>query len=313
VVGAVGVEGSAAFFGPLRRLFRGFLVLLALAAVVVVAMALVTERGLRAPLTRLMQAALRIGRGDLSTPVPPEKVRELGILAQELEAMRRALEGRDAQLKMMLAGVAHEVRNPIGGIELFAGLLAEELASAPSGDAAAHVGRIRREIDYLKRIVEDFLNFAREQKLSFAEAQSDALLSSVKDLLSSDAEKKQIDVVVQAEPAALQLDVALVTAALVNLLKNAVQASPEKGAVSVTGAREGTGYRIFVEDTGGGIAPELQERIFEPFFTTREKGTGLGLPLARKIAQAHGGELLVESRPGMTRFTLTLPLREGSL
>ncbi len=309
VVGAVGVEGSAAFFGPLRQLFRGFLALALCAAVALVGVALATAKGISAPLTRLMQSALRMGRGDLSTPVPAERVKELGVLAQELESMRRALEGRDRQLKMMLAGVAHEVRNPIGGIELFAGLLSEELAATPQAEAAAHVARIRREIDYLKRVVEDFLAFAREQRLSFAPAEAPALLSSVADLLSVDAQKKNVSLALSAQPATVAADVALVTAALVNLLKNAVQASPEGGQVLLEGALRGDRYEMAIQDAGGGIPAEMQERIFEPFFTTREKGTGLGLPLARKIAQAHGGELTLESAPGKTRFTLSLPLQ----
>jgi signal transduction histidine kinase len=112
---------------------------------------------------------------------------------------------------------------------------------------------------------------------------------------------------VEAEPAQLQLDSSLVVAALVNLLKNAVQASPAAQRIEVRGANRERAYAIEVQDAGPGIPPESQERVFEPFFTTREKGTGLGLPLARKIARAHGGDLALESTPGRTLFRLTLP------
>jgi signal transduction histidine kinase len=308
VVGAVAVEGSAAFFGPLSRLSRSFAAASAVALGVLGLVAILTARGLARPLRRLMDSALRIGRGDLTTPVPPEPTREIGVLARELEVMRGALESRDRQLKLMLAGVAHEVRNPIGGISLFSGLLAEDLNAGAHQDAAGHVARIQREVEYLQRIVEDFLAFAREQPLSREPVAAPDLLQEASGLLAADAAAREVTVEVEAEPAVLEADGSLLTAALVNLVKNAVQASPPGGRVRVTGRGEGPGYTIRVQDNGPGVPEAERERIFEPFFTTREKGTGLGLPLSRKIARAHGGELrLVPSSPGATTFELTLP------
>jgi signal transduction histidine kinase len=307
VVGAVAVEGSAAFFGPLSRLSRSFAAASVVALGVLGVVAILTARGLARPLRRLMDSALRIGRGDLTTPVPPEPTREIGVLARELEVMRGALESRDRQLKLMLAGVAHEVRNPIGGISLFSGLLAEDLNAGAHQDAAGHVARIQREVEYLQRIVEDFLAFAREQPLSREPVAAPDLLQEASGLLAADAAAREVTVEVEAEPAVLEADGSLLTAALVNLVKNALQASPPGGRVRVTGRGEGPGYAIRVQDSGPGVPETERERIFEPFFTTREKGTGLGLPLSRKIARAHGGDLRLVSSPGATVFELTLP------
>ena len=309
VVGAVAVEGSAAFFGPLAQLSRTFTVATGVALAVLVAVAVLTARGLARPLRRLMDSALRIGRGDLTTPVPPEPTREIGVLARELEVMRGALESRDRQLKLMLAGVAHEVRNPLGGIELFSGLLAEDLKAGSAADATEHVARIQREVAYLQRIVEDFLAFAREQPLARAPIDAPVLLAGACELLGAEAQAKGVKVEVDAAPAWLEADGSLLTAALVNLVKNAVQASPSGERVTVTGRSEAERYTIQVRDAGPGIPEAERERVFEPFFTTREKGTGLGLPLARKIVRAHGGELAFTSTPGSTTFTLTLPSR----
>lgn len=315
VVGAVGVEGSADFFGPLALLWRGYAALFAVALVAIGLTALGTARTLTAPLRRLMAAALRIGQGDLETQVPREATLEIGTLATELESMRQALESRDRQLKMMLAGVAHEVRNPIGGIELFAGLISEELAGQgpAAAEARQHVQRIQREIAYLKRIVEEFLAFAREQRLSLSPLEADGLLESARRLVEAEAVEKQVRVGVQAAPATLHGDHALLVSCVGNLVKNAIQAAPAGSEVQLVGAAAGGRYRIEVRDGGPGIPPELQEKVFEPFFTTREKGTGLGLPLARKIAQAHQGELTLASRPGSTAFTLELPLGAGAV
>ncbi len=309
VVGVVAVEGSAAFFGPLTRLRNAFLALALVTLLLLAFVAVWMARGLATPLERLVSAALRIGSGDLSTPVAGERTLEIGILARELEAMRQAIESRDRQLKVMLGGVAHEVKNPLGGIELFSGLLDEELTAATPNlpDAREHLGKIRRELAYLKRIVEDFLAFAKEQRLQASPFSTRALLESAAQRLSGEAEGKQVTLEVEAEDAQLSGDESLLTSALVNLVKNAVQVSVAGQKVSLRGALEGADYVFEVSDEGPGIAPELQARIFEPFFTTREKGTGLGLPLARKLAEAHRGTLRLESKPGHTRFTLKLP------
>ncbi len=309
VVGAVGVEGSAQFFGPLTTLARGSLLALLATLVVLAAAAVLTARTLSAPLERLVASALRIGRGDLSTRVSREPTREIGILSRELELMRDSLESRDRQLKMMLGGVAHEVKNPLGGIELFSGLLAEELAGKEGlADARAHVEKVRRELDYLKRIVDDFLAYAREQKLAKVRFEAAGLVQGAVDHLRGEAESRQVALQSSSAAGQVEGDVSLLTSALVNLVKNAVQAAPKGSAVKVIGTAEKGRYAIEVQDQGPGIPKELQSRVFEPFFTTREKGTGLGLPLARKLAEAHGGTLKVSSMPGDTTFRLELPL-----
>jgi signal transduction histidine kinase len=310
VVGAIGVEGSAQFFGPLRTLARSFLALLVVTLGMLAAAALVTARALSVPLERLVSAATRIGKGDLTTRVAQEQTPEIGALAAQLEAMREALESRDRQLKMMLGGVAHEVKNPLGGIELFAGLLHEELSSPTvnSKEALEHTSRIRRELDYLKRIVDDFLAFAREQKMAKAPFAAVGWLQTAADVIAGDARQKQVTLTVTADDGTLEGDFNLLTSALVNLVKNAVQASPDGKTVRIVGRKVDGQYVVEVGDEGGGIPGELQSRIFEPFFTTREKGTGLGLPLARKLVEAHRGTLSLESAPGKTTFRLALPV-----
>ena len=312
VVGAVAVEGSAGFFAPLRQLFSAY-VGVALATLLLLAVsALLFSRALSRPLERLVESALRIGGGDLETGVPAQPSLEIGILARELEAMRASLQSRDQQLKLMLGGVAHEVRNPLGGIELFTGLLTEELTSPKPNleDSQAHLAKIRTELDYLKRLVEDFLSFAREQKLQREPFEARAWLEAAAAHVAGDATKKQVALEVSTTPAKLEGDLSLLTSAVVNLLKNAVQASPEGKPVALRGALRDGRYLVEVEDQGAGIPPETLASIFEPFFTTREKGSGLGLPLARKLAEAHRGTLGVESQPGRTCFRLTLPARQ---
>jgi signal transduction histidine kinase len=131
-------------------------------------------------------------------------------------------------------------------------------------------------------------------------------LQGAAELADADAQAKGVKVVTAAEPRQVEADSTLLTAAVLNLLKNAVQASASPATIALRGQANPAGYVIEVEDEGPGIPEPVRQRIFEPFFSTREKGTGLGLPLARKIARAHGGELSVESHPGKTVFRLAL-------
>ncbi len=312
VVGAVAVEGSAVFFGPLIIVRNAFLGLGALLTVMLFAAAVLSARTISRPLERLVASALRIGRGDLSTPVTREPTVEIGILSGELESMRRALESRNRQLTMMLGGVAHEVKNPLGGIELFTGLLDEELKGAAPvmADAQAHLQRIRRELDYLKRIVDDFLAFARDEKLQRLQFDAAQLLDGAAARLQGEAASREVTLRVEAQSADLLGDESLLTSALVNLVKNAVQVSKAGQRVTVRGRADSASasYVIEVVDEGPGIEADVQQTIFEPFFTTREKGTGLGLPLARKMIEAHRGRLTVRSSKGETVFRIELPL-----
>jgi signal transduction histidine kinase len=312
VVGAIGVEATAEFFGPLKRLFRAYALVVLSTLLLLGLVALLMARGLSRPLARLVASALRIGRGDLETAVPPEHTKEIGILARELEVMRNRLESRDLQLKTMLAGVAHEVRNPIGGIELFAGLLAEELdgnaREGNLGDARTHLQRIRGEIAYLKTIVEDFLAFARERRLAKSRIRADQLLESAAELAAGDAQTRGISLRLELGEAWIEGDYSLLVSATVNLIRNAIQASSNGGVVELAGRAEDGQYLIEVADRGPGVPTEIQGKIFDPFFSTRAKGTGLGLALAQKIVRAHDGEIEFKSVPGWTVFCVRLPL-----
>lgn len=311
VVAVVAVEGSAAFFGPLADLRNAFVALAALTLVLLAAAAVLSARQVSRPLEQLVQVAQVIGQGDLTSPVATDaKTVELAALSRALEQMRAGLESRDRQLKMMLGGVAHEVKNPLGGIELFTGLLDEELRGGQPSvpDALEHLGRIRRELDYLGRIVEDFLAFAREQKVARTPFELAPFVHGAVGHLQGEASARGVALVLEVGAARLEGDESLLTSALVNLVKNALQVSKAGQTVRVVGRVEGGRGVLEVHDEGPGIPVELQARIFEPFFTTREKGTGLGLPLARKLVDANSGALTLESQPGHTVFRLSLPL-----
>jgi signal transduction histidine kinase len=308
IVLALGAQAPASYFQRLAdlrdRLFAWGTGLLAVTVTAAFAATLLITRNIR----RLVAAAERIGSGDLREPVRVRARDELGMLGQTMERMRLQLAERDARTQQMLAGIAHEVRNPLAGMTLFIGILRDEL---PEHDERRnHVERIRRELGYLERVVNDFLEYARRPKPELRDVPCDSLLVEVAQLASTD------DLVVEVEPCdslVARADRAQLRRAALNLAKNAVQAATAaghrgRGAVRLAARRHGDELAIVVWNQGKEIAAATCERLFEPFFTTREKGTGLGLAFVHEIAADHGGRVEVASAAGETTFTLVLPL-----
>lgn len=306
IVLAIGAQAPASYFARLAdlrdRLFlwgAGLAVVSILAAVIAT---LLITRNIR----RLAVAAERIGGGDLREPVKVASRDELGLLGQTMDRMRVQLAERDARMQQMLAGIAHEVRNPLAGMTLFAGILQDEL---PEGDERrSHVDRIRKELGYLERVVNEFLEFARRPRPELGPVALDELFAEVVQLASSD------DITVTIERGGelqANADRAQLRRALLNLAKNAVQAASaagHKGAAVRLSARErDSELELAVWNRGKEISPETSGKLFEPFYTTREKGTGLGLAFVREIALDHGGRVDVSSGDGETTFTIVIP------
>jgi len=295
VVAVVGADGTAASFETLRR-FRRLLGTVAVAGAVLGALvAALAALSVTRPLTRITEAARRIARGDLETPLWKRRRKdEIGTLRDTLEEMRKALHARDEERETLLAGIAHEVRNPLGALDLFAGLLAEELQGRPE---AGHVARIRAELADLSKVVEEFLDYARARPPVRESVDLALLLAEVADVAQPLAAQRQVSLSVLGGATA-RADREQLRRAAVNLVRNAVEAAPAASDVEVL-ARAADGEAVIeVRDRGPGLGPDARASLFRPFFTTKEKGTGLGLALAKKVADANGGTLVLEDREG---------------
>ena len=328
VVAVLAVEAGAAFFDLLTD-FAKVQLLLALAGLgLVTLVGVLFARRLTRPLNRLVDAAGRLGAGQMQAPVvgaDEDRARggdEIAILALSFEEMRRNILDRDAQMQMMLSGIAHEVRNPLGGMELFCGLLEEDVRDEPESpdraDKLDKIAKIRHELGYLARVVTDFLDFARHKPVERERFAGRAFLDEIQMLLTGDAAEQRCDLGVElaapppgTDELELTADRERLRRAVINLVRNAYQACAAQGSGQVTlrlDAPTPDTRRLQVRDDGPGIPPHKLEEVLTPFYTTKEKGSGLGLALTRQIVEQHGGLMTIDSTPGQgTTVTMTLP------
>ena len=310
---------QAAYAWEARAIYA--LVTLALLTLSVGVIVSLHVRKLLTPLARVTERARAVAKGDLTPqPVTPT-ADEIGELAAAFEQMVTAVSSaqsravaneRLAAIGKMAAHVTHEIRNPLSSIGLNIELLEEELArDAARGEPRSLLSAIAREVERLGLLSEEYLRLAR---LPSPRLEAEDVASAVKDVV--DFARPEIvragltvtvDVALPVPPALF--DEGQLRQALMNLLRNAREAMPDGGAIEVHVSADGMSVCIDVDDRGGGIPDDIRAHVFDPFFSTKGEGTGLGLPITRQIAIAHGGSLDCEPRPGGgTRFRLTLPI-----
>jgi signal transduction histidine kinase len=227
------------------------------------------------------------------------------------ESVRR--NERLAALGEMSAGIAHEIRNPLGIISSSAQLIDTKLAEMPGG-VRQLLDIIQEESARINGLVSDFIAFGRPAPPVLRATDLGALLGRAAEHVEGMARQQGtvLSVEVGDDPLIIRVDVDLMQQVLLNLLLNALAAVDAEGRIGLRAYREGTRACLEVADNGCGIPPEIQSKIFDPFFTTKEQGTGLGLANASRIVEAHGGDLRVRSMPGAGAvFTVCLPAVEG--
>jgi len=231
-------------------------------------------------------------------------------VTDEREMMRRTLRAeRLAAVGTLAAGLAHEVRNPLNSASLQLQVLKRRLAKGQLEPAVVAADLVLSEIQRLDNLVSDFLAFAKPQPLRTKQIDPNCLVRGVFELIRPEADAKgvrlELDLCDPIEP--VDVEEERMRQVLLNLTRNAIEAvSPEQCVIVRTRGADVRGdIRIEVEDTGPGFSEDAP--VFDAFYTTKEHGTGLGLAIAHRIVTDHGGSLAVTSRPGCTRFSVTLP------
>ncbi len=273
------------------------------------------------PVRRLTRATRRIARGDFDARILVRSTDELQRLVDAFNAMAGELKAQAAQLERthrleawaeMARQVAHEIKNPLTPIQLSAEHLRRIHADrgaplAPVFDSC--IETILRQVALLRQIASEFSAFAsppapRPAPVQVAEIVEDVLQPYRTGL----ADRIAVEVALAPDLPILRVDRTLLARALVNVVENALHAMPGRGVLRVSAAPDAGGVRITVTDTGVGMDADALARAFEPYFSTKTSGTGLGLPIAKRNVESHGGTIAIESAPGRgTTVTLWLP------
>ena len=261
------------------------------------------ERLVRWEIARVMSGST--GAGEIWTYAVGADV------TSEQEMLRRMLRAeRLAAVGTMAAGLAHEVRNPLNSAALQLQVLRRRLAKGESApDAIDRIAVVvEDEIRRLERLVSDFLSFARPRPLELQATALEELVRGVLALIAPEAEAAAVIVDLEVVPdlPSIQADPERLRQVLQNLVRNALEAMPDGGSLTVRARRANAHVELDVEDTGQGFADDTP--VFDAFFTTKSKGTGLGLSIVHRIIADHGGTVRVRSRPGNTCFTISLPV-----
>ena len=234
-------------------------------------------------------------------------LREVRDLEAEVDRRERL-----SALGNLAAAVAHEVRNPLNAISVGLQRLREEFRPSDNhAEYARFVELMQGEVKRLNGIVEEFLSLARPIPLKPDQVRVGELLQEVIALVRADADARGIRLGLTLPPdlPAARLDRDAIKRVFLNLVLNGLEAMPGGGMLTISASALRDSLLLTVGDTGDGIPADLLPKIFEPYVTTKTKGVGLGLSIARRIVEAHGGRIGVESQPGSgSRFTITLPV-----
>ena len=228
------------------------------------------------------------------------------------------LSDRFAQWNALVGGLAHEIKNPLSTLNINLQLLREDLGEQQGPLFSRSVRKIDvmlQESERLERMLGDFLRLTSSAPLDLKEIDPGRLIEDVFDFMSHELRNNNVAVTIQLDRSvpAIHADENLLRQALINLVKNAVDAIGDAGG-GITAQTRAADDRFLIEiiDTGCGMSDEVRRQVFTYYFSTKPDGTGLGLPMVRRLVERHRGEITCESAPGHgTRFTIALPYPDG--
>ena len=312
------------------RLKRDWLLLGGLMATAVLLLAAVIARSLSRPLLQLAAASRSVSGGDLSVRTGITRPDEIGDLGRAFDRMTAALQGsyrelvtaerrlaqsaKLAAIGELVAAVVHELRNPLSAVKMNLRLVERRIGESGSGgNLGEHLSIANEQLGRLERMLNQLLDYAKPVTLKSQPIEPAALVQGAVQTFQAELGNRKVELRTILEPRLPGIlgDPELLEQALGNLIRNALEAMPEGGMLTIRAESDPTERNmlaISVGDTGRGVPLEMRERIFEPFFTGRPGGTGLGLPNARKAVELHRGLLTVGSAAeGGAVFTIHLP------
>lgn len=231
---------------------------------------------------------------------------------KKANSRRKSQQNQFQELAKLTGGLAHEIKNPLSTIKVNLKLITEDTQNDP-GNPQRYLKKIdvvQKETARLEQILDDFLRFIGKSELNLQNTDINLLVSDMADFFTPQARAKNVTVRLGLAkiPITCKVDADMIKQVILNLFINATQAMAEGGELIIRTNMNEKYANIEISDTGTGIPPEKIDKIFLAYYTSRPAGTGLGLPIAKKIINAHNGNITVNSQPGKgTSFTITLP------
>jgi signal transduction histidine kinase len=315
-----------------RTRWRLIAVVVAFVAVTMAAGLLLGTAYVTRPLATMLDGVAHVRAGDFKARVPVVRADEIGALVDEFNAMvaalgqaraqieqetevrlrlERGLQGIDKMVTIgqLSAGLAHEIGSPL---QVLSGRAAALKARSDDPETRRQAEILVEQTQRITRIVDQLLSFGRRRPAVIAVCDLGRPVTSVLELLEGEARRRGVALALERDAGdhAIAADADQLQQIVLNLVRNALAATPSGGKITVRVEREGATVRLRVRDTGPGIPAELHPRLFEPFFTTRaaEGGTGLGLAVVRAIVVEHGGAITASTGPG-AEFVVSFPAR----
>jgi signal transduction histidine kinase len=218
------------------------------------------------------------------------------------------------ELAQLAGELAHEIKNPLSVIRMNMDLLAEDFSESASHNerrALRTIATVQSQCTRLENLLRDFLKFSHMRRLQLRPGSLNEQVERILDFYGRNADQQGVDIIKYLDPdlPSIRMDIESLEASLVNLVKNSIEAMPDGGQLTVRTRVTRGGVALDLIDTGCGMEVSTAMHMFEPFFSTKEGGSGLGLPTAKKIIEAHGGRIDVQSEVNHgTQFTLEFPV-----
>jgi len=275
-----------------------------LTIIAAISLAFIFSRSLIRPVIRLADYTEAISKNIYTEPVYLNRRDEIGTLNTALVDMHHEIRNNEQQNKELLSNIAHEIKNPLGGIEIYTGLLEEELQD--NAEHKEYLSKIISELQNLKRIILEYLDYARPPKSNLQYQKIDTIIRDAVSILKPELDMKNIHCNIVGE-GQVMTDESKMRRVLVNLLKNSIEAVEQDGQIDISIDEDSENIKIAIWDDGEGIAEDARAKIFQPHYSTRDRGYGLGLAIVSTIIDELNGTIVVQSEINQgTEFLITL-------
>ena len=283
--------------------FSSFIIYMAAGSVLLTCLiAFLTAKSITRPINKLVSYCLNIGRGQTVVSIPDKLKGEIKILGESLDKMHKGLINNQNEKEKMLAQIAHEIRNPLGGIELLTSLVKER--TDESDKNIEYLNSVLNEIFRLKSLITSFLNYSKPLPANPDWIVIEDVFSELSSFIKNKTTNRNIEFNYNSNLKKIFFDPVHMKQILINLISNSIESIEKEGRISTELLSKDNKWFLKISDTGKGIPEENYSDLFKPFFTTKKDGTGLGLAICKKLCDENNAEILIDKKSENTTILI---------